>query len=179
MDTIGLFLQHLFSDRGYSSKLPCLQSDKYINVPVSTVSGQDVLYSASKLNQNQIIRLILSIYGGVPQPFEHLRCSPRTTEQDLHVFMKRAIQHPRKYIIVLVNSLPFYLQEACLITAGNAYSITIHSFLQILLQLYLMFRQETITQAERSTLHFIETAPSVLQEIPWLHLQEVKVLELH
>ena len=42
-----------------------------------------------------------------------------------------------------------------------------------------MFRQETIAQAERSTMHFIETAPSVLQEIPWLHLQEVKVLELH
>lgn len=57
------------------------------------------------------MHFVLHIYKGPPEPFEYLRCSHTTTEQDLSIFMKRAYEHPRMYVIIHVNSLPHHLQE--------------------------------------------------------------------
>jgi len=51
---------------------------------------------------------------------------------------------------------------------------------QVLLQLYLEFRHKQHSKPPQSshetTIHFIETAPSVLREIPWLRSIEHKVI---
>ena len=123
MEIVGSFLQTFFSDRRYCSMMPrrCLVKDR--SSSDVSVDAHDILYSATNFNQNQLIRLILGVYGGPPEPFEQLRCCKNTTEQDLRMFMKRVLEHPRKYTIFPVNHLPDYLQEVC----GRSRSF-IHSY---------------------------------------------------
>ena len=47
-----------------------------------------------------------------------------------------------------------------------------HCILQVLLQMYLQLRNE---QQGNTVVHFIETAPSVLREVPWLKVIEYGV----
>lgn len=59
----------------------------------------------------QLIRLITELYEGVPEPFEVFRCSSRTTQEELHLFIERLRHHSLTYLILEVNKLPFKLQE--------------------------------------------------------------------
>ncbi len=123
MDAVGLFLQHLFDD-GKVELPECLLPQRYNpklshQIRSSSSSGmpeQDelphVLHKAPGYNQDQLIRLIVEIYGGPPEAFEVLHCRPTTSEQDLKLFIKRISKHPtRKYVVIEVNSLPYQLQE--------------------------------------------------------------------
>ena len=106
MEIVGSFLHTLFSERRYCLKMPTRRHDDLVKVRSSSdvlVDAHDVLYSATNFNQNQLIRLILGVYGGPPEPFEQLRCCKSTTEQDLRMFMKLVLEHPRKYTIFLVR----------------------------------------------------------------------------
>ncbi len=63
--------------------------------------------------QSQLLRLIISIYGGVPEAFEVYHCRSTSTEEELRLFMnpKRATKRPFQYLILEVNKLPYRLQE--------------------------------------------------------------------
>lgn len=111
--TVGAFLSELFRNfelSSYSLKkrrpsMPVLRSMS----PQST----HILHSCQGYNQSQIVRLIISIYGGVPEAFEVFRCRPNTTKEEIYLFLnpKRATKRPFQYLIVEVNKLPYYLQE--------------------------------------------------------------------
>ncbi len=126
MDAVGLFLQHLF-DNGEVELRECLLPHRYnpkLSIQSSSSSGMPkldelphVLHKAPGYNQNQLIRLIVEIYGGPPEAFEVLHCRPTTSEQDLKLFIKRISKHPsRMYLILEVNSLPYQLQEVHMYT---------------------------------------------------------------
>ncbi len=123
MDTVGLFLQRLF-DNGEVELPECLLPQRYNpkfshQIRSSSKSGMPeveetphVLHKTPGYTQNQLIRLIVEIYGGPPEAFEVLHCRPTTSEQDLKLFIKRISMHPsRKYLILEVNALPYKLQE--------------------------------------------------------------------
>ena len=113
MDVVGSFLDRLFDQKKLSqSLLPrrCLKTQPYLNSHLS-----NVLHSAIGYSQSMLIGLIITIYKGSPEAFEILHCKSTTTEQDLKLFIKRMLRHPRQYLILEVNKLPFQLQEVCTI----------------------------------------------------------------
>ena len=114
MDVVGSFLRELFNQehmqrciqpmcyrRGFDSNIIHHVSSKPVNF----------LHSAFGYSQSQLIRLVLGIYGGPPGTFEVLHCKPLTTEQELKLFMERVAHHPRQYLVLEVNHLPYQLQE--------------------------------------------------------------------
>lgn len=115
IEVVGSFLHYLFLDKEYNKKLPyrCCETLIHMTSPTASIVdvSHDYLYSVPGFNQGKLTRLVLGIYGGPPEPLEFLRCCQTTTEEDLHVFMKRVQSHPRKYIILQVNHLPYHLQE--------------------------------------------------------------------
>ena len=111
MDVVGAFLAHLFFQDIDDCCLP-----KQYNLADSEVSAllqksSHFLHSAIGYCQSLLIRLIVGIYGGLPEAFEVLHCNPTTTEQELKLFMKRITLHPRQYVILEVNRLPYNIQE--------------------------------------------------------------------
>ena len=110
MDVAGLFLEELFNqEHMHSFILPtCCKREDTHHISSKPVK---ILHSAFGYSQSQLIRLILGIYGGPPGAFEVLHCKPSTTEQELKLFMKRIAQHPRQYLVLEVNNLPYQLQE--------------------------------------------------------------------
>ena len=107
IEVIGSFLRILFTEKKFVVRIP--RSSKVLDA--SSTSQSDTLYSTSNFSQSKLMHLVLHIYKGPPEPFEYLRCCHTTTEQELSIFMKRAHEHPRMYIIIHVNSLPHHLQE--------------------------------------------------------------------
>ncbi len=69
------------------------------------------LHYAPGYTQCQIIRLITRLYDGAPECFEVLQCRPTTTAGELSLFMERVKHHPLCYLVLLVNKLPYKLQE--------------------------------------------------------------------
>ena len=102
METVGCFLKELQANVKYVLPLP----EVFHEFPL-------VLHCGSSYSQSEIILKIIGIYmnNGLPQPFEVFHCSPETTEEDLHLFKKRVLEHCRHYLILQVNRLPFRLQE--------------------------------------------------------------------
>ena len=76
-----------------------------------TSDANQFLHHAPKYSQSQLLRLIVSIYGGVPESFEVFRCRASTTQEELSLFLERVERRPLRYLILEVNKLPFRLQE--------------------------------------------------------------------
>ena len=72
-----------------------------------------LLYTHTGFSQSQLLRLVISIYGGVPEAFEVYHCRATSTEEEIRLFMnpKRATKRPFQYLILEVNKLPYRLQE--------------------------------------------------------------------
>ena len=72
-----------------------------------------LLYTHTGFSQSQLLRLVISIYGGVPEAFEVYHCRSTSTEEEIRLFMnpKRATKRPFQYLILEVNKLPYRLQE--------------------------------------------------------------------
>ena len=73
--------------------------------------GNQFLHHAPKYQQSQLVRLIIGIYGGVPESFEVFHCRASTTQEELGLFLERVEKQPLRYLILEVNKLPFRLQE--------------------------------------------------------------------
>ncbi len=110
MEIVGSFLdlRYLFDQVEVKKwSLPVRYNKEY----ASLSQANNVLYNATGYTESELVRLILGLYGGPPEAFEFLHCEPTTTEQDLRLLMKRAVQHPRLYLLAEVNDLPYQLQE--------------------------------------------------------------------
>ena len=122
MEVVGAFLTNLFQvlNRQAFFPLPKRYNDdlaEFSHSPTTPLSPHpeeefvNILHSALNFTQGELIGLVLRIYGGPPEPFELLHCNHFTTEDDVKLFMKRVYQHPRQYLVLEVNHLPFQLQE--------------------------------------------------------------------
>ena len=72
---------------------------------------ENYLHKALGFSQEQLIRLMVEIYQGPPEPYEILHCRSTTSEETLRLFFERIQKHALKYIILDVDKLPFQLQE--------------------------------------------------------------------
>ena len=166
MLVVGQFLDVLFTNH----TLPCRSSSlqqRSLSLPRHhrSASGHapfsQPLYSCPTYSQLDFLRLILNIFSGVPEAYQVLRCHTNTTEEELSLFLKRAEQHHAHYLMLGVNRLPFKLQESL---------VQVHLVMQGI-------RQQEVArgQVTSSTLHFVETAPSMLREMPWIQYKDAKV----
>ena len=112
MHLVGSFLAALFSNEslgGYSLRA------RRMSLSVTSVSSQSthILHSCQGFSQAQLLRQIVSIYGGVPEAFEVFHCRPTTTKEELRLFLdpKRATKQPFQFLMLEVNRLPYQLQE--------------------------------------------------------------------
>ena len=109
MNVVGPFLDQLFSATTVQALL-LPQRYPPFKLPQSDAS---TLHMCFDFTQTQIIRQLFSIYQGLPEAFEILHCTSRTTEQDIHLFTKRVLNShsARKYVVLDLDNLPFHLQE--------------------------------------------------------------------
>ena len=109
MDLVGSFLnqRYLFDQVEVKQWSLPVRYKKNASLP----QANNVLYNATGCTESELVGLILGLYGGPPEAFEFLHCKPTTTEQELRLLMKRAVQHPRLYLLAEVNNLPCQLQE--------------------------------------------------------------------
>jgi len=98
--------------------------------------------------------LVISLYDGAPEAFQVFHCKSSTTDEEIHFFFQRIVKYPQYYLVLGIDSLPVHLQE-------------------VFLQLFLEHREEI--EVASACLHLVESAPSVLREIPWILKQEHKV----
>ena len=167
MEIVGSFLDHRYQVEVKKWSLPVRCKKKYAHLP----QANNVLYNATGYTESELVRLILGLYGGPPEAFEFLHCEPTTTEQELRLLMKRAIHHPRLYLLAEVNNLPYQLQE---VNGKYRQTITVIKFFlfppQVLLQLLLQLKHQ------QTRVYFIETAPSLLREVSYLKFIDYKVI---
>ena len=118
MLTISMFLSALLLNHSLPTRIK----------PMTSVAGRmsispecsQVLHSCPGFTQNELIPMILSIFGGVPEPFQIFRCQSSSTQEELDLFLQRAAEFPITHLILEVNKLPFQLQEVSLrdVTCG-------------------------------------------------------------
>ena len=126
LNVVGSFLSSLLQvfNRETSHSLPMRYTDDFSQLSSSQTipfspppEKKFVLHSALNFTQGELVELVLRIYGGPPEPFELLHCNSFTTEEEVKLFMKRVYQHPRQYLVLEFNHLPFQLQEVyCMCT---------------------------------------------------------------
>ena len=73
--------------------------------------SQIILHRLHGCSNAELIQLIVTIYDGIPEPFEVFYCHTSPTEEELHFFIERTQRFSRHYIMIEVNKLPFHLQE--------------------------------------------------------------------
>ena len=115
MHVVGSFLAALFQNFELSTyTLKHRRPSSLLSHSPSSQSAH-ILHSCQGFTQSQLLRLIISIYGGVPEVFEVFHCRHNTTEEELRLFLnpKRATKRPFQYLILEVNRLPYQLQEVC------------------------------------------------------------------
>lgn len=108
MHIVGVFLADLFQKMKLSNDSLKRRSSVELS-PQETC----ILHSCPGYSQSQIIRLIIHIYGGVPEFFEILRCQNNTTKEEVQLFLNpmRATKQPFQYLILEVNRLAYHIQE--------------------------------------------------------------------
>lgn len=105
IENVGLFLEKIF-ESNCSLETERLAKRYELHFQLE----HDILI-AKQYDQQKLIHLIISIYNGIPEHFDILRCCSTTTEHDLNSFMRRVLLVPRIYLILEVNRLSFELQE--------------------------------------------------------------------
>ena len=115
MHQVGAFLSALFENSDLSTN--SLKRRRTTSSITRSMSQQSthILHSCQYFTPGQLSRMIISVFGGVPEPFEVFHCRPTATEEELRLFLnpKRATKHPFQYLILEVNKLPYQLQEVC------------------------------------------------------------------
>ena len=104
MQVVGRFLELLFTNH----KLP-VRSDPSPPSPHNTHSH--LLHYCPGFTQGQLIQTVIGICSGIPESFEVFHCRPTTTEEELKLFLSRAVKHELRSLVLEVNKLPFKIQE--------------------------------------------------------------------
>ena len=108
METVGHFLEGLLKSKQI---LECVLPKRYIQIHKLGV----LLHNAPAYTQNQLVRLVVQVIEGLPEPYDILHCHHTTTEEEIKIFMRRVEKHGhRQYVILEINHLPYQLQEVCI-----------------------------------------------------------------
>ncbi len=121
MHTIGRFLGVLFREHPLptrSGSTPLIRTHGSTSCSLSHDFTQ-LLHYCPHYSQSQLIQTLVGVCSGVPEAFEVFRCRPSTTEGELTLFLKRAVRHSLRCIVLEVNNLPFKLQEVGTYTLRN------------------------------------------------------------
>lgn len=120
MHVVGRFLSALFQNSDLSTN--SLKRRRASSAFTHTMSQQSthILHSCKNFTPSQLLRTIIGVFGGVPEPFEVFHCRPTVTEEELRLFLNpaRATKHPFQYLILEVNKLPYQLQEVSGVVVG-------------------------------------------------------------
>ena len=112
MHVVGRFLGTVFNNHSLPKRCgEGLSRPRSVSRLSFSPEPSQLLHYCPGYSQAQLIRLIVSIYDGVPEAFEVFHCRPSSTEEELGLFLKRAAKHPLQYVVLEVNRLPFKLQE--------------------------------------------------------------------
>ena len=112
MHVVGRFLGTVFNNHSLPKRCgEGLSRPRSVSRLSFSPEPSQLLHHCPGYSQAQLIRLIVSIYDGVPEAFEVFHCRPSSTEEELGLFLKRAAKHPLQYLVLEVNRLPFRLQE--------------------------------------------------------------------
>lgn len=112
MHVVGRFLGTVFNNHSLPKRCgEGLSRPRSVSRLSFSPEPSQLLHYCPGYSQAQLIRLIVSIYDGVPEAFEVFHCRPSSTEEELGLFLKRAAKHPLQYLVLEVNRLPFKLQE--------------------------------------------------------------------
>ena len=116
MLVVGQFLNVLLVDHTLPHRHSTF-SVSHRRHPSATTCFAQPLYYCPTYSQMDFLRLILSVFSGIPEAYQVLRCLKTTTEEDLSLFLKMVERHHTHYLVLNVNKLPFKLQEvhACII----------------------------------------------------------------
>eukprot|EP00118_Oscarella_pearsei_P023946 m.294339 g.294339 ORF g.294339 m.294339 type:complete len:5643 (+) comp40744_c0_seq7:98-17026(+) len=148
MERVGTFLERLKRD-------PQICHDLYPRRrEMGAVAARDeghVVHLAFEFSLDQILKLILIIYGGFPESYELMRCTKGTSKEEVQLFLQRVINfHYRRFTLVQVNELNVELQEEVLRFQLNpAYSA-------------------------KANVNYILTKHSVFHEAPWITVKQYK-----
>ena len=110
---MGEFLEVVFNNHTLPKRCGKGLSKPHSVSQYSFSEPAQLLHCFPGYSQAQLIRLIVSIYDGVPETFEVFRCHPSSTKEELSLFLKQVSKHPLQYLILEVNRLSFKLQEVC------------------------------------------------------------------
>ena len=113
---VGAFLNALFEDHALPHRCRPSSPLRPRSITASLSLAQEfvqLLHFCPGYSQDGLIRVIISLYSGVPESFEVFHCRPTTSEEELNLFLKRAAKYPLQYLILEVNKLPYKLQEVC------------------------------------------------------------------
>ena len=112
MKIVGGFLGDLLQNHTLPRRnTKVLQSPSYATQFPGVSDANQFLHHAPKYTQSQLVRLIVTICGGVPESFEVFRCRYSSTKEELSLFLERVEKKPLRYLILEINKLPFGLQE--------------------------------------------------------------------
>ena len=78
------------------------------------------LHYGPSYDSSQIIRMIIEIYHGVPEGFTVFHCRSTTSAEELTLFIERMRHYHLPYLVLLVNQLPFKLQEVSIVLLDHA-----------------------------------------------------------
>ena len=108
MENVGRFLEKLLVNH----TLPrCRPMALNCSVDTTHLHSHQILHFAPNYKQSQLVRLVVYIYGGVPESFEVFHCKSSSTQDELSLFLDRVERRPLNYLLLEVNKLSVILQE--------------------------------------------------------------------
>ena len=112
MKQVGTFLRRLTSDETFLHRLYPQRTERERH------AHGHVVHLAYGFNLDQLLKLILKIYDGFPESYEVLRCTRKTSKDDIRLFIERITRFPiserRQFTFVQVEELGIELQEEVL-----------------------------------------------------------------
>ena len=143
----GKLLEVLVSDRNAANYL---YPKRRMMAEIPMPEGH-IVHGAHKFSPDQVFRLLLQIYQGLPESFEVMRCTSVTSREDLDLFLQRAVVfQSRTFVMVNVDRLSTNLQEQVL-----------------------RFQLDSLT-SESVRMHYIINGQSIFHTTPWVKIVQYK-----
>ena len=112
MEVVGRFLDDLMENHALPRRsIKVAQHLRSATQFPGACDTNQFLHHAPKYTQSQLVRLIVSIYSGVPESFEVFHCQSSSTKEEISLFLKRVERKLLRSLILEVNKLSFGLQE--------------------------------------------------------------------
>ena len=148
----GKFLEVLVSDHNAANYL-YPKRRMMAEIPMAEIPMPEghIVHGAHKFSPDQVFRLLLQIYQGLPESFEVMRCTSITSREELDLFLQRAVVFQyRTFVMVNVDRLSTNLQEQVL-----------------------RFQLDSLT-SESVRMHYIISGHSIFHTAPWVKIVQYK-----